>query len=144
MTVPAAENKEDWLGEVIADLGSTVAKLDLLGRELDGAPSRAQMAEVWRCYLAVEKSVAFVRIELDEENPGRFVNTKAYVVPDERQALAFAANSLRGGIELLRAGSLRDGLKSLRESRNYLRMLLRREMLARRRQTAAAAAKAPP
>lgn len=90
------------------------------------------MRSVWRSYLSIEKSVVFIKVELHEENPGRFVNTKAYMVPDERQALSFALRFLKDGIEEFGLGDLLASLKALRESRNYLRMLLRRKNLQKR------------
>lgn len=84
-------------------------------------------------YLEVEKSVAFIRFDLDEENPGRFIRLRDYLVPDERQALQFALKNLRKGAEDFSLGDLRQALKNLRESRNYLRALLREKRLKRAR-----------
>lgn len=82
--------------------------------------------------------MAFIKLELDEENAVRFVDKKAYVVPDDRQAVTFAASSLRRGMAQLGAESLAAALKEIRESRNYLRMLLRRRKLATRRRVSGA------
>lgn len=88
--------------------------------------SREQVHTLWLSYLMVEKSVAFIKIELDEENPGRFIKLKPYEVPDERQSIGFALRHLESARQLLDAGSLGASLRELRESRNYLRVLLRR------------------
>ena len=84
-------------------------------------------------YLKLEKSVAFIRLDLDEENPGRFVKLKQYAVPDERQSLKFALDKLRKGADCFALGDLSQSLKWLRESRNYLRALLRAKRLRRAR-----------
>jgi len=84
-------------------------------------------------YLLVEKSVAFIKFDLDEENPGRFIRLKAYAVPDERQALQFALKNLRKGTSDFALGDFVQALKNLRECRNYLRALLREKRLARAR-----------
>ena len=123
----------DWKEEVESDLASALRRLDALAPEISGSMSGGQLRELWRCYLSVEKCVAFVKLELDEEGGARFVNRKAYTVPDDRQAVSFAAGSLRAGLADVRAGSLSAGLRSLRDSRNYLRMLLRRRILSSRR-----------
>ena len=109
MSSVATSDGKDWQREATAELVSALARLDSLAKQVEGTPSQTQVKSIWNCYLAVEKNVAFIRLELDEENPGRFVNAKAYVVPDERQALAFASNSLRRGIALLQAGDPQSG-----------------------------------
>lgn len=86
---------------------------------------------IWRAYLDIEKSVAFIRVEIDEENPGRFVKLKHYSVPDERQALQFALRNLRKGLESFRLGDYLRSLSELREARNYLRALLRAKRRSR-------------
>ena len=88
-------------------------------------------------YLEVEKSVAFNKFDLDEENPGRFIRLRNYAVPDERQALQFALKNLRKGAESFSLGDFRQALKELRESRNYLRALLREKRLKRARRARA-------
>jgi len=70
--------------------------------------------------------VAFIKIELDEENPGRFIKQRPYEVPDERQAIGFAQRHLKVAIQGFDAGDLGGSLRELRESRNYLRVLLKR------------------
>lgn len=95
-----------------------------------GEPTPAQMDAIWNAYVAVETAVVTVKLDSAEESPGRFVNAKPYVVPDERQALRFAASALASAQSALRSGDERAALKHLRESRNYLRMLLRRKRLA--------------
>lgn len=122
-----------WLVEAEAELDGAQLRLNSLAAEVRAKPSEVQARGIWRCYLSIEKIVAFVKLELDEESPGRFVDKKTYAVPDEGQALAFAARSLGVGTAALKAGNLHEGLKALRESRNYLRMLLRKERLASRK-----------
>jgi hypothetical protein len=122
---------EDWKEETAADLRDAKSKLAPLLTSLSGEPTDEQLGSIWRAYVDVEKSVVFVRVELDEENPGRFVNVKAYRVPDERQAVSFALNHLREGARLFESGELARSLGELRESRNYLRVLLREKGLLR-------------
>jgi hypothetical protein len=124
---------EDWKEETVADLRDAESKLAPLLTSLSGEPTDEQLASIWRAYVDVEKSVVFVRVELDEENPGRFVNVKAYRVPDERQAVSFALSHLREGTRLFESGELARSLGELRESRNYLRVLLREKGLLRAR-----------
>lgn len=124
---------DGWRSRSVKELADAATALLALEKEVGGPLTESQMNGLWRCYLSVEKSVAFVKLELDEDQElGRFVNKKAYVVPDERQALLFAAESLNSGLGYLRTGELEEALKRLRESRNYLRMLLRRAKLSRR------------
>jgi hypothetical protein len=92
---------------------------------ISGEPTEEQVHSIWRAYLDVEKSVAFIRVEIDEENPGKFVKAKQYLVPDERQALQFALRNLRKGSESFVLGDYRSSLRELREARNYLRLILR-------------------
>jgi hypothetical protein len=124
---------EDWKEETAADLSDAESKLAPLLTSLSGEPTDEQLGSIWRAYVDVEKSVVFVRVELDEENPGRFVNVKAYRVPDERQAVSFALSHLREGARLFESGELARSLGELRESRNYLRVLLREKGLLRAR-----------
>jgi hypothetical protein len=121
-----------WLEGAEAELDGARVLLESLAEEVQARPTEAQLRGIWTCYLSVEKIVAFVKLELEEESPGRFVDKKAYTVPDEGQALTIAARSLGVGTAALKAGNLHDGLNALRESRNYLRMLLRKERLASR------------
>jgi hypothetical protein len=127
--------------EIEAVLASAAQTLNVLARSVAGAPDETQLRGIWKCYVAIEKSIALIKLELEEqdvsaEQPGRFVDKKAYVVPDERQALNFASESLRLGLAILRTGEIQRGLKELRESRNYLRMLIRRRNLAQRKEHA--------
>jgi hypothetical protein len=124
---------EDWKEETAADLRDAKSRLAPLLVSLSGDPTDEQLESIWRAYVDVEKSVVFVRVELDEENPGRFVNAKAYKVPDERQAVSFALNHLGEGARLFESGELARSLAELRESRNYLRVLLREKGLLRAR-----------
>jgi len=102
-------------------------------KDISGEPSEEQMGSVWMAYVHVEKSIAFIRVELDEENPGRFLKAKRYSVPDERQALGFALKNLKKGTESFELGDFSRALVELRESRNYLRVLLREKRLQKTR-----------
>jgi hypothetical protein len=115
----------DWRRETGADLGQALANLSSLASTVSGELSREQARTLWLSYLLVEKSVAFVKLELDEENPGRFIDQKRYSVPDERQAIGFAMKHLQEAIDRFGANDLVSSLKELRESRNYLRVLLK-------------------
>jgi hypothetical protein len=123
----------EWRQETAADLADAVEKIDSVLKSLSGEPTEEQIKSVWLAYLKVEKSVAFIKFELDEENPGRFIKLKAYSVPDERQALKFALKNLEKGSDDFVLGDFRQALKELRESRNYLRALLREKRLRRAR-----------
>lgn len=123
----------EWRQETAADLADAVEKIDSVLKSLSGEPTEEQIKSVWLAYLKVEKSVAFIKFELDEENPGRFIKLKAYSVPDERQALKFALKNLEKGSADFVLGDFRQALKELRESRNYLRALLREKRLRRAR-----------
>ncbi len=115
----------DWRGETAADLRDAESRLASVSQSIAGEPTPEQIRTTWRAYLSIEKSIAFIRAELDEENPGKFVKAGVYEVPDERQAVLFALGSLRRGREEFGYGNLVISLKHLRESRNYLRVLLR-------------------
>ena len=123
----------EWRGETASDLADAAKRIESTLRELKGEPTSEQLRSVWMSYLLVEKSVAFIKFDLDEENPGRFIKLKAYVVPDERQALQFALKNLKKGEADFTLGDFVQALKNLRESRNYLRALLREKRLARAR-----------
>ena len=123
----------EWRRETDADLADAASRIESAVGAIRGEPSEEQMRSVWMAYLEVEKSVAFIRFDLDEENPGRFIRLRDYLVPDERQALQFALKNLRKGAEDFSLGDLRQALKNLRESRNYLRALLREKRLKRAR-----------
>jgi hypothetical protein len=123
----------DWRDETAADLADAQKRIEALLRTMTGEPSGEQVGSVWMAYVKVEKSVAFIKFDLDEDNPGRFVRLKSYVVPDERQALQFALRNLKKGTENFSLGDFRQSLKDLRESRNYLRALLREKRLKRAR-----------
>ena len=137
--MPSASS-QDWVKETAGDLAAAEKLLAGTSPTLRGEPDRSQLASIWEAYVLVEKSVAFIKVELGEENPGRFVNAKVYVVPDERQAVEFALRHLRDAAENFGAGRLPESLKVLRESRNYLRVLLRRKRLLRARNARAARA----
>lgn len=127
----------EWRSETGADLDDAGRRIESAVGEIRGEPTAAQLRSVWTAYLEVEKSVAFIKFELDEENPGRFIRLRDYAVPDERQALRFALKYLRKGADDFALGDFRQALKELRESRNYLRALLREKRLRRARRTRA-------
>ncbi|MGD0395876.1 MAG: hypothetical protein ABSB26_03080 [Nitrososphaerales archaeon] len=114
-----------WREETRADLKDAEDRIVALIAEVSGEPTKGQVHSIWRAYLNVEKSVVFIKVEIDEENPGRFVKTKQYSVPDERQALQFALRNLRKGSESFALGDYVSSLRELREARNYLRLILR-------------------
>ena len=122
-----------WKAETAADLVEANRRITEVVNLIRGEPSDLQLDSIWRAYLLLEKSVAFVKVELDAESPGRIVKTGAYTIPDERQALQFALRNLIKGSESFHLGNYAQSLKELREARNYLRVLLRRKNLARRR-----------
>ena len=127
-----------WLRETISELEGARHSLDSIAAKLAGEPDDAQLSEVWLSYVKVEKAVAFVKIELGSETPGRFVKLKPYAVPDERQALVFASRHLAKGLDELSLGNLGLALAPLRESRNYLRALLRSKRLLKVRKARSA------
>ena len=122
-----------WRTETAADLDDAAQRIRGVVDTVSGEPTDAQLRSVWRAYLLVEKSIAFIKVELDEENPGAIVRMAAYSVPDERQALQFALRNLARGVESFRVGDLGRSLRELRECRNYLRVLLREKRLKRLR-----------
>ncbi len=122
-----------WRDETAADLADAASRLEAAMASISGEPSREHVLSVWMAYLKVEKSVAFIKLDLDEENPGRFVMLKQYAVPDERQALKFALSNLKKGSDSFALGDVHQSLKWLRESRNYLRAFLRAKRLKRAR-----------
>ncbi len=128
----------EWRRETSSDLADASRRIDDALASVAGEPSADQVRSVWKAYLEVEKSIAFIRFDLDEENPGRFINLKAFAVPDERQALQFALRSLKKGSENFALGDFRQALRDLRESRNYLRALLREQRLRRARRARSA------
>ncbi len=133
--VPAVS---EWRNETTNDLADARRRLESLLDKVSGEPSAEQLRSIWRAYLEIEKSIAFIKFELDEENPGVFVKLKPYAVPDERQALQFALRNLKKGAESFRLGDFRQALRELREGRNYLRALLREKRLLRSRKARSA------
>jgi hypothetical protein len=125
-----------WRTETAGDLDDAAQRIRGVVDTVSGEPTDAELVSVWRAYLLVEKSIAFIKVELDEENPGALVKMTAYSVPDERQALQFALRNLAKGIESFRVGDLGQALRELRECRNYLRVLLRQKKLRRLRNAA--------
>jgi hypothetical protein len=128
----------EWRKETASDLDDAAGRIESALRTLAGEPTAEQIRSVWMAYLLVEKSVAFIKFDMDEENPGRFIKLRAYSIPDERQALQFALKSLRKGASDFAVGDFVQALKNLRESRNYLRALLREKRLARARKARSA------
>ncbi len=122
-----------WRAETSSDLAEAGRMIETTLGSLVGEPSAEEARSIWGAYVRVEKSIAFIRFEIDEENPGRFIRLKAYAVPDERQALQFALRNLRKGESDFILGDFTQTLKDLRESRNYLRALLRELRLRRAR-----------
>ena len=122
-----------WRAETSADLQSADRSLAELIATVSGEPTAEQLRRIWQAYVLVEKSVAFVKFDIDEENPGRFIKLARYKVPDERQAMKFALAYLRKGEDSFAAGDFIATLKHLRESRNYLRATLREKRLKRNR-----------
>jgi hypothetical protein len=123
----------EWRRETESDLAQAKSNIEAVLQILSGEPSGDQLHSIWKSYLAVEKSIVFIRFDIDEENPGRFLKLKPYSVPDERQALQFALKNLKKGTESFSLGDFHRALKELRECRNYLRALLREKRLRRAR-----------
>jgi hypothetical protein len=140
MTERRSSSPDDWRSETAGDIESAQNLLASALSSLAGEPNEEQVGRIWTAYVLVEKSVGFIKVELEEENPGRFINTKVYSIPDERQAVGFALKSIRAASDAFRDGRLREALKALRDSRNYLRVLLRRKRLLRARRARAAGA----
>lgn len=122
---PATSGVEDWRREAAGGLKDARRMIEELLPSISGEPTVQQTRSIWRSYLEVEKAIVFIRIEIDEENPGHFVTAKQFAVPDERQALRFALKNLSKGTENFSLGDFRQALVELRASRNYLRVLLR-------------------
>jgi hypothetical protein len=120
-----------WKSETAADLDDAARRVESIIESVSGEPTEAQVQSIWRAYLLVEKSIVFIKVELDEENPGRVVKMGPYSVPDERQALQFSLRNMKKGMESFRLGEFRQALGELREGRNYLRVLLRQKALKR-------------
>jgi hypothetical protein len=122
-----------WREETSLDLADAERRIKSVIGSLSGEPSDQQVRSIWSAYAEVEKSVAFIKFDLDEENPGRFIKLSNYRVPDERQSLQFALKNLRKGADDFALGDFHQSLKELREARNYLRALLREKRLRRAR-----------
>ena len=119
----------DWREETTSDLADARSKIRSVLGSLSGEPSAEQIRSIWSAYSEVEKSIAFIKFDLDEENPGRFIKLSNFAVPDERQALQFALRKLDKGADDFALGDFYQSLKELREGRNYLRALLREKRL---------------
>jgi len=129
---------DDWKEETRRDLIRADRSLATLTESVSGEPGPEQLRALWEAYLLVEKSVTFIKLELDEENPGRFVNPKVYAVPDERQATVIALKFLRRAETSFGKGDLMGSLGPLREARNYLRVLLKEKRRLRIKKARAA------
>ncbi len=114
-----------WRRETSSDLLDARTRIEGLLSSVSGELSADQLRSAWNAYLLVEKSVAFIRVELEEENPGKFVNKNLYSVPDERQALGFALKKVISGSEGFALGDFLRALRELRDARNYLRILIK-------------------
>jgi hypothetical protein len=123
----------EWRIETTSDLAEAEQRIETVLKSLSGEPTKEELLSVWLAYIKVEKSVAFIKFDLDEENPGRFIKLKLYGVPDERQSLQFALKNLKKGSDDFALGDFRQALRDLREARNYLRALLRQKRIARAR-----------
>jgi hypothetical protein len=123
----------EWRSETSSDLAEAEQRIETVLKSLSGEPTKEELLSVWLAYIKVEKSVAFIKFDLDEENPGRFIKLKLYGIPDERQSLQFALKNLKKGSDDFALGDFRQALRYLREARNYLRALLRQKRLARAR-----------
>ena len=95
----------DWRCKTRSDLKDAEDRIVDLIAEISGEPTKEQVHSIWRAYLDVEKSVMFIRVEINKENPERFVNAKQYSVPDEKQALQFTLGNLRKGSESFASGT---------------------------------------
>jgi len=123
----------EWRKETAEDLTAAASRIEAVLSSPPGKLTGEQLRLVWQAYIEVEKSIAFIKFDIDEENPGRFIKLKGYAVPDDRQALNFALRYLRKGADEFALGDFYRALKELRESRNYLRALLRAKRLERAR-----------
>jgi len=128
----------EWRAETTSDLEQGTRRLESLLPSVAGEPSKDQLRSIWLAYLEVEKSIAFIKFDIGEENPGRFIKLKAYKVQDERQAIQFALKYMKKGSASFSIGDFLQALKDLRESRNYLRALLREQRLRRARKARSA------
>ena len=100
----------EWRSETSADLADAARHIESALGRISGEPTHEQVRSIWTAYLKVEKSVAFIKFDLDEENPGRFISLKKYAVPDERQALQFALRYLNKGADDFKLRDLRQAL----------------------------------
>ena len=130
-----------WRGETLSDLKDAEERLDRLISEISGETTEEQVRSMWRAYIEIEKSILFIRVEIGEENPGRFVKFRKYFVPDERQALQFALRNLKKGSQGFILGDFKGSLRDLRESRSYIRATLRAKRRFRARSTRASPAR---
>ena len=127
----------NWRSETASDLEDARTLIEAAMESISGEPTREQLRSVWKAYVDIEKSILFIRVEFDEENPGRFLSLKGYSTPDERQALGFALKNLKKGSESFRLGEFTQALKELRDARNFLRALLRAKQMQKVRKARA-------
>ena len=59
----------EWRDETAADIADAQKRIEALLGSMAGEPSSEQVGSVWMAYVKVEKSVAFIKFDLDEENP---------------------------------------------------------------------------
>lgn len=123
----------EWRQETASDLQDAGRRIGAVLKTVKGEPTGTEVRSIWTAYLEIEKSIAFIKFDMDEENPGRFIRLKNYHVPDERQAIQFAQRNLTKGADNFLLGDFKQALRDLRESRNYLRALLREKRLKRAR-----------
>lgn len=121
----SAMRVSDWKEETSDQLEDARVRIESAIRSISGDPTKAQLHSIWNAYVSLELSIVYIKVEIDEENPGRFIRAREYRVPDERQALRFALNNLVKGKESFRVGAYAQAVKELREARNYLRVLLK-------------------
>ena len=116
---------DDVLSEIGRDLRGAEEMMKSL---LSGAAAEKEPPDerrVWPVYLAVEKSIALLKLRLSVERPGRFVVTRKSLEEDWTLLLERASKALPEGLRFLEEGSLNEALESLRTSRNCLRSYLR-------------------
>lgn len=116
---------EDIIPSILNELRDAHVKLDSLRSKIKDAEISISLEhDLWLVYLLVEKSIAILKFSFSIEDPGKFINLK--MVEDERKLINIAYASLSNGIELIESGSTEKAIESLRNSRNYLRLLIKR------------------
>src|SRR5256712_556604 len=113
--------------EALEGISEDLKGAEILLKSLIGAASGdgpPEEKKVWLVYLAVEKSVALLKLHLSVESPGLFVTIKSGS-KDWAGLLAIASRTLADGRRHLEEGRLEEALETLRSSRNCLRVFLR-------------------